>query len=125
VIINIHQAYSSRHQAFFDHHELSFGVQYEIARLHTIGCLEYSDISIPALGLLKGPNAEAAPKTSAVLLGLVTSESEAYTLAFAKEVALKVKKMHNDGTSVHQINSYGPHVVAMERTRLRREESSG
>ena len=86
--ISTPQAHSPRHQPYFD--KLGFGVQFEIARLHTRGLLKYENVSIPALSSLMGPNATAAPNTAQFLKLCDNHENETYAHAFAKEMAVKV-----------------------------------
>lgn len=63
------QAHSSHLQRCFDKRNLPYGVQYEIARLITMG-FRYDQILMVDLDKLQkeGSNATAAPKTAKVLL---------------------------------------------------------
>lgn len=54
-------AHHGRLQKYFDTKEIRYGVQWQIARLVTIGHITYEDVAIPELDKLRGPNQFAAP----------------------------------------------------------------
>ncbi|KAI6047736.1 RNA dependent RNA polymerase-domain-containing protein [Pisolithus marmoratus] len=54
-------AHHGRLQKYFDTKGIRYGVQWQIARLVTIGHITYEDVAIPELDKLKGPNQFAAP----------------------------------------------------------------
>lgn len=58
VFIIAHHGYL---QKYFDTKEIRYSVQWQIARLVTIGHITYKDIAIPDLDKLRGPNQFAAP----------------------------------------------------------------
>ncbi|KAF8517651.1 RNA dependent RNA polymerase-domain-containing protein [Gautieria morchelliformis] len=60
-------AHSDRHQPFFNKYQLSWGVQWEIARLVSSQKLRYDDIPLYVIKKLAGPNAVAAPRVERLL----------------------------------------------------------
>jgi hypothetical protein len=62
-------------QPYFEN-SLCYGVQYEIARLVSLGCLKYDQLTTIYLDQLRGSNADAAPKTVRVLADLLSSDPE-------------------------------------------------
>jgi hypothetical protein len=62
-------------QPYFEN-SLCYGVQYEIARLVSLGCIKYDQLTTAYLDRLRGSNADAAPKTVGVLAELLSSNPE-------------------------------------------------
>jgi hypothetical protein len=87
------QAHCSRWQPYFDRN-LCYGVQYEIARLVTLGCFRYKDLCTDLLCNLSGPNAEAAPKTAEALAEIFVDGKLKEDAVFSKAVPSKVRDSH-------------------------------
>lgn len=68
-------------QKYFDTKGIRYGVQWQIARLVTIGHITYEDIAIPELDKLRGPNQFAAPLVDN-LYGRHNSETDEVSGAF-------------------------------------------
>ncbi|KDQ15608.1 hypothetical protein BOTBODRAFT_157888 [Botryobasidium botryosum FD-172 SS1] len=66
-------AHSRQYQRCFDARKLSWGVQWEIARLVSHGLFAWDDIRLDLLDDLKGTNANAAPKVVKQLLPALNS----------------------------------------------------
>ncbi|KAG1757697.1 RNA dependent RNA polymerase-domain-containing protein [Suillus lakei] len=65
--IKIHSIAHDRNlQAYFDSKNISFGVQWLIAKLVSYDVLAYEDINIPDLDKLRGTNQEATPRVAQV-----------------------------------------------------------
>ncbi|KAG1767262.1 RNA dependent RNA polymerase-domain-containing protein [Suillus occidentalis] len=65
--IKIHSIAHDRNlQAYFDSKNISFGVQWLIAKLVSYDVLAYEDINIPDLDKLRGTNQEATPRVAEV-----------------------------------------------------------
>jgi hypothetical protein len=73
---------------------LSFGAQWEIARLVTNGDIKFSDIHFDHLSKLEGTNSEAAPLVSKMFRKLDQNPGESFTQlrekAFEREIAARV-----------------------------------
>ncbi|KAH8114962.1 RNA dependent RNA polymerase-domain-containing protein [Phellopilus nigrolimitatus] len=83
-------AFDGSYQIFFDKRELSFGVQWEIARLVSAGRLKYGDIPVAVLDKLKGTNTNAAPQVVRLLLpDAVAKESTQFAAAVKEELQAK------------------------------------
>jgi hypothetical protein len=85
-------AHSDRHQLFFNKHQLSWGVQWEIARLVSSQKLHYKDIPVHVIKELAGPNAVAAPLVEQLLHPQKGDGRyrRTYEEAFEKELNIRV-----------------------------------
>lgn len=85
------QAHSSIAQTRITTADVSYGVQFEMARLVSMNRLNYDDISSTVLATLKGTNAQAAPETARKFVEVGTSSDNLPDPAFAREAAAKVR----------------------------------
>lgn len=72
-------------QKCFDKREIRFGVQWQIARLVTLGHITYDDVPVPALDTLKGPNQSTAPLVDKLFRRSVNEANEGTSGFFSKE----------------------------------------
>ncbi|KAG6907743.1 hypothetical protein DXG01_007543 [Tephrocybe rancida] len=81
------QPYIIAHYKLIQNHaDISSGVLFELARLITRGAVALEDITLQDLSLLRGKNAQSAPKTARILLPESGSETTPDP-AFAQETA--------------------------------------
>ncbi|KAL4070840.1 RNA dependent RNA polymerase-domain-containing protein [Scleroderma citrinum] len=72
-------------QKCFDAREIRFGVQWQIARLVTLGHIAYKEIPIPTLDKLTGPNQSAAPLVDELFCKSTHKTNEETTVLFSRE----------------------------------------
>lgn len=60
-------------------------MQWQIARLVTLGHINYEDVSVPALDTLKGTNQATAPLVDRLFCKSIDGESEGISGFFSKE----------------------------------------
>ncbi|KAI5119272.1 hypothetical protein M0805_008053 [Coniferiporia weirii] len=92
-------AYDPILQRIIDNKQLSIGVQWEIARLISMGRIDYGDIVIEALDKLKGTNSAAAPNVVGVLIPDATSEeplAAQFVAAIKEEMGAKTPWLELD-----------------------------
>ncbi|EGO05196.1 hypothetical protein SERLA73DRAFT_68825 [Serpula lacrymans var. lacrymans S7.3] len=83
-------AHSPQLQKCFDARQISYGVQWLIARSITMGALTYDNINVPDLDKLKGSNEQACPMTQQIIRQtmhkLMNTDMKGY---FVRETAAK------------------------------------
>jgi len=78
----VYQAHHLHLQKCFDKREIRFGVQWQIARLVTLGHITYEDVLVPALDALKGPNQSTAPLVDKLFCRSVNEANDSGTSGF-------------------------------------------
>ncbi|KIO08385.1 hypothetical protein M404DRAFT_997314 [Pisolithus tinctorius Marx 270] len=78
-------AHHGRLQKYFDAKGIRYGVQWQIARLVTMGHMSYEDVAIPELDRLKGPNQLAAPLVDNLYGGNSSENVEVSEVFFSRE----------------------------------------
>lgn len=87
----VYQAHHLHLQKCFDKREIRFGVQWQIARLVTLGHITYDDVPVPALDTLKGPNQSTAPLVDKLFRRSVNEANEGTSGFFSKEKEATVR----------------------------------